>query len=482
MRVINFFANLEIFTFEDFIFNFYIYFFCFTILIFPIIIIFLAVFTIFNFFIKAIISSFFYFLGVDSFGNLEFFIPVISKIQNYYSISYNYFGDLYGSKTEDFFPPFNFSYRNLFFAHLTGWKGLWSYYCKFTRRRVSASIFEWGYTQRIPTFYYRVLRGGFRLQLVTPNIFRRVTGTSQVSPYWFYRFKPRIRRYGLVADDWDEYNFHWYVAEADHESLVMLTFFKRIRLHYMYLSAWIEKWAPTLNPKSVYPNHFLATNLASPYSYVNFPFHAFKNSYIDFFKSRSEFGFKQKLINPQLAARDLVGRRILRYVDYTQFKKKGPQFPKIDRTLPELGNQILIEKEVVFKKIIKVAHAIFQSVPYNRPGRLISSKNNYNYFHYFHFRAYNSMIEFYTFIIESLYIYPFDTQWVKIGVDIFNPTINVFSDLGFSEFDFFGIFNEYAAAEFNLFVISFIFTYFIFFFVIFKVYSFFIWLFFKSKI
>lgn len=409
--------------------------------------------------------TFFLLFGVDSVSKFQLPIPFISRKHNYFSMISDYSAETQGVSTEDFFPPFMFGYRNYFLSKASRWWDFWSPSLEHINRRISSSIFEWGYRKRVPNYHYYVVRGGERIKRLISNNFKRVTGTTHDSPIWFYTFGARRRAYGWSRGDWGEYRFHFHSSLSDAFTEKLFFRYKRIRVRNLHLSNWLEKWSVSINPKVINSDYFLSGNKASPYSYDKFSFKFLRFSNINFIHKRTEIGFQSHITDPQAVARNDISRRMNRFIDYVQtVKPNSMKFPTAERKLSERGGYVLLDMNQLFYNFVNWNLAKYYVTPYI----IVSGKRNNAYWHSQYWRtfAYNSLIEFWTFIFESLYIYPFQTRWTNTQISFGDKNFRILEYV--ANFNFFEYFEYLLTTGLNIYWVTLLFLYFIIFFAVFK--------------
>ncbi len=409
---------------------------------------------------------FFFLFGISTFNNFHIPVFFISRKYNYLTIISDYSNGSQGALTEDFFPPFKFGYRNYFLAKAPRWWDFWSISLKNIDRRINSSVFEWGYIKRVPTYHYYIVRGGERIKRLVSNNFKRVTGTTHDSPIWVYTFKPKRRKYGWTDSSWGEWVYKWQYNEMDEASEHLLYNYHRIRTQNMRLSNWLEKWSTSQNPKVVNSDYFLSGNRSSPYSYDNFRFKFLKFPNISFVHKPTKLGFRTADDRVKLPSSEEVSRRMNRYLDYVQsFNPSSLKFPVSSKEkMAEEGDFVLLDREDLFHSAIFTAFASYDVHPHIIPHGERSP--TYWYAQYWRIYAYNSLTEFWAFIFESLYIYPFQKRWVNTRISLeYN---NFFTNENILSFNFFELFEYLVMTGINIYWISFFFVYFIIFLAIFK--------------
>jgi len=347
-----------------------------------------------------------YFTGYN--GEFKLSIPglVIKHIYNYPELISNYFSASQGLQSEDFLPPFLFGYRNYFFSRIIGWAGTWASYLKRHRRRIRSSIFEWGYKNRVPTYHYYVQRGGLRIQILVPNNFKRITGSTYSSPTWFHSFPVRVRKFGFRDDIWDEDNWEPFGGSAGKRLYyVYRSNYNRPRYRNWKLSAWVEKWAPTLSPTYSKADYVSAIDINSPYSYFNY-FNSFPSpSHMSLRRELTNFGFESKIAYRHYLVKESLNPKVINY--YNKIRKYREinldEYLKAERSFQEIGDYEIIDVEGLKIKKFKVAYALYLHGP-------VLDSTNFEHKNYFRYYMYQTILEFCTIFFESFYIYPFEIQ------------------------------------------------------------------------
>jgi hypothetical protein len=354
-------------------------------------------------------------------------IPSVKRPSTYINSLLDQFSNDSVSRTEEFVPPFVFGYRKYFFARIVGWRGTWASFLKQYRRRVRSSIFEWGYKNRVPSWYYYTIRGGLRIQIVIPSHFRRVSGSSYNSPMWFYSFPARPKRRGFRGDEWDHYFHSPFRGYSNYRRLYRL--YRRIerpRTRYFYLSNWLEKCAPMM-PTSYRKsdNYSFALDPRASYAYSNSTTFSAGVSKV-MHRHPTHLGMKQAVLYVDTTAHDMLRPKLIR-----MFRKFGPdpRLPYIhtlasQRKVTSIGNYIIIDKEALKLKIFLLRYGSYTTIPSREYN------GNYDYAKFMSLYWYHTFVEFLSIMFESLYIYPFEFGVTPVQI-VIKPefTTSYFTDL-----------------------------------------------------
>lgn len=338
---------------------------------------------------------------------LKFLVPIpsIKHSTSYLDSLLSSFSTEFVSRTEEFTPPFVFGYRKYFFARIIGWKGTWASFLKQYRRRIKSSVFEWGYKNRIPSWYYYTLRGGLRVQIVTPNHFRRVSSSSYNSPLWFYSFPVRPKKGGFRGDEWDRYFYSPFRGQNNYRRLYTLyRQVERPRTRYLYLSAWLEKCAPSMSSRYRRSlNYGSAIDSRSPYGYSNFSTYFNNISHVSH-QRPTQLGMEQAVLYVDSTAHERLKPRLVRLFRKFLLDEKLPYLHTVTgkRHARSIGKYILIDKEALKMKIFLLKYINYTT----GPSRKYDTTYDYPKFSLLYW--YHTFVEFLSLVFDSFYIYPFE--------------------------------------------------------------------------